>query len=178
MTQKPRLPGAIDCAVAPDGAFLYRAGFSAERLPAVRVRDLLSCWEAARALAEAGEWGAPRRFRFASPDDAPGGTVDVALIDPDACCWAEAVDGRAGLQTRYGMSLCLRLLALVDILARSAHAPALVRIEAGEAALHPGLVEAAASLALDPTGRLPGLEPLAAQSAACELLRLAPGCSQ
>ena len=59
-------------------------------------------------------WGTPRLFRFCRAD---GTSTDLALADPDACCWAGAVDGTVGIGTSYGLSLCLRLLALVDLLA-------------------------------------------------------------
>ena len=61
-------------------------------------------------------WGAVRGFRFRRPD---GSYTDLALADRDARCWAGAVDRTAGLTSSYGLSLCLRLLALVDLLARA-----------------------------------------------------------
>jgi hypothetical protein len=135
-------------------------------LPAVRGRDLIACWSAARRLANEGQWGMVRRFRFL----ADSGTLDLALADADACCWAEAVDARVGLHTRYGLSLCLRLLALVELLTRSAPARALVTFCGGEAELHPSLVVAAASCPLGADARFARLDPLAGAGGACELL--------
>jgi hypothetical protein len=156
----------IAVAVAPDGSLIYAVPGPPAALPAVRARDLLACWTAARRLADAGAWGAPRQFRFLT-DAAP---IDIALVDPDARCWADAVDANAGLQTRYGLSLCLRLLALVDLLTRSARARALVAFNAGEAELHPSLVVAAAAVPLDRQARFSETDLLAGPGAACQLL--------
>jgi hypothetical protein len=164
---KAREPGpAIEVAAASDGSLLYAVSGPPSALPAVRGRDLMACWAAARRLADAGQWGMVRRFRFM----AEGGPIDLALADADACCWAEAVDARAGLHTRYGLSLCLRLLALVELLTRSARARALVAFDDGEAELHPSLVAAAASCPLGADARFSLLDPLAGADGACELL--------
>ena len=55
----------------------------------------------------------------------------------DARCWAGAVDRTVGLGTSYGLALCLRLLALVDLLARARWAIPLFRLERDGADLHP-----------------------------------------
>ena len=116
-----------------------------ESLPPVRSGDLAAAWEAARAAAVEASWGQPRLFRFIKPD---GSTLDMALADEDACCWAEAVDHSTGMQNPYGLSLCLRLLALVDLLARASWASALYRIGRAGAALDPSLVRTAATAPL------------------------------
>jgi hypothetical protein len=111
-------------AQAQGGVLTYLIAAAPENLPPVRSADLAAAWEAARDAACGAEWGYPRLFRFQQED---GGTLDVALVDEDACCWARAVDQTTGMQTTYGLSLCLRLLALVDLLARApwtgAHCP-------------------------------------------------------
>ena len=50
----------------------------------------------------------------------------------------------ATLQTQYGVSLCVRLLALIDLLSESqVGQPRLLAIEAGFARLHPALLRLA-----------------------------------
>ena len=53
-----------------------------------------------------------------------------------------------GLQSLYGLSLCLRLLALVDLLARARWADGFCQVRRGGAELHPALLRAAASAEL------------------------------
>ncbi len=105
---------SIEVALATDGTLTYRVALPPEALPAVRPRDLDAAWQRARAAALAERWGRLRLFRFLRED---GSTTDLALADPDAACWAEAADLVAPIATAYGMSLCLRLLALVALLA-------------------------------------------------------------
>jgi hypothetical protein len=54
----------------------------------------------------------------------------------------------AGMGTSYGLSIFLRLLALVDLLARAAWAASLVHLARDGADLHPLLLRAAASVQL------------------------------
>jgi hypothetical protein len=159
-------PAKIAVAAAPDGSLIYAVPGPPAALPAVHARDLLACWTAAHRLAASGAWGKRRQFRFVTDAAA----IDIALADADACCWADAVDACAGLQTRYGLSLCLRLLALVDLLTRSARARALVAFDAGEAELHPALIAAAAAIPLDQQARFCETALLAGPAAACQLL--------
>src|SRR5690242_6654662 len=95
---------------APDGSVTYLVDLAPEALPPVGRRDLEAAWDAARTAAIAGRWGAVRGFRFRRHD---GSHTLLALTDSDAGCWAEAVDRTVGMHTAYGLSLCLRLLALV-----------------------------------------------------------------
>ncbi|MBN8892016.1 MAG: hypothetical protein J0H91_17150, partial [Rhodospirillales bacterium] len=95
-------------------------------------------------------WGGPRLFRFRRAD---GGFTDLALTDRDACCWARAVDATIGMGTPYGLTLCLRLLALVELLGRSPWAAELIAMRRDGAALHPGLLHAAATQALTAQAR-------------------------
>ncbi len=117
MHQTDPAAAAIRVTTLPDGRCAYAIEGSPRGLPPVTRRDLDLAWEDARQAALAGRWGVVRGFRFRRPD---GSAIDLALADPDARCWAGAVDGRVGLHTRYGLSILLRLLALVDLLA---HAP-------------------------------------------------------
>jgi hypothetical protein len=130
---------------AGDGTLTYLIAAAPERLPPVRSRDLAAAWEIAREAASGCEWGLPRLFRFLDED---GTILDMALADEDACCWAEAVDHTTGMHTTYGLSLCLRLLALVDLLARAPWAGAHCRIRRTGAALDPQLLRTAATAPL------------------------------
>jgi hypothetical protein len=106
----PTEPGAtaIRVKTLENGAFAYAIEGSPRGLPPVTRRDLDLAWADARAAALAGSWGVVRGFRFRRPD---GSAIDLALADPDARCWAGAVDYRVGLHTSYGLSILLRLLA-------------------------------------------------------------------
>jgi hypothetical protein len=133
-----------------DGLTTYLVDLPPETLPPVTGRDLERAWYAARAAAISADWGAARGFRFRRAD---GGYLDLALEDADARCWAGAVDDTVGMANSYGLSLCLRLLALVDLLARAGWAARVVRLARDGAELHPCLLRAAASLPLTPEAR-------------------------
>ena len=128
----------------------YLVNSPPESLPPVRLRDIAAAWEAARAAARATAWGRARLFRFCRAD---GSLTDLALADADACCWAGAVDQTAGMHTSYGLSLCLRLLALVDLLARERWAVPLVKVTRSGAELDPALLRAAAIAPLNREAR-------------------------
>src|SRR6185437_3777963 len=128
---------SVRVGTSPDGVLTYLIDRPPEALPAVRGRDLELAWDAARDAALSGRWGAVRGFRFRRQD---GSVTDLALSDRDARCWAGAVDHTVGMNTWYGLSICLRLLALVDLLARAHWATGLLRLERGGAALHPSLL--------------------------------------
>lgn len=133
-----------------EGGLTYLVNLSPAALPPVRLRDLDAAWEAARAAAIAGRWGPPRLFRFRRPD---GSVADLALADADACCWAAAVDATVGMGSAHGVSLCLRLLALVELLARRGPAARLVRLKRDGAELDPRLLRAAARAPLTDEAR-------------------------
>ncbi len=141
----PQAQSSVRVAQARDGTLTYLVDAAPEALPPVRSRDLEAAWDAARAAATLSEWGTPRMFRFRQAD---GSTTDLALSDQDARCWAGAVDQTTGMQTPYGLSLCLRLLALVDLLARAPWTGVLCRIGRAGAALDPLLVRTAATAPL------------------------------
>jgi hypothetical protein len=129
----------------PGGSVTYLVDAPPESLPPVCSRDLERAWHAAREAAIAQAWGVLRSFRFRRAD---GSHTDLALADRDASCWAGAVDGTIGIGTGYGLSVCLRLLALVELLARASWAAPLLRLERDGAELHPSLLRAAASTPL------------------------------
>ncbi|MDT7953139.1 MAG: hypothetical protein RQ966_16680 [Acetobacteraceae bacterium] len=108
-------------------------------------------WRAARQAAAASSWGEARLFQFRPADAA---RLDLALNDNDAACWAEAVDRGWGLQTAYGLSLCLRLLGLVALLANSASLRALCPLSRAGVSLDPALMRAAATVSLSDRGHL------------------------
>jgi hypothetical protein len=116
-------PPLIQMREAADGTLTYLVATPPEALPPVIGRDLARAWSAVRALLrDAGQragLGATqaraRLFRFMRPD---GGHIDLALRDGEQRRWAAAVDRLACTATSYGLSLLLRLLALVDLLRR------------------------------------------------------------
>lgn len=142
--------GPVRVGATADGILTYLIDLPPEALPPVRGRDLAAAWDAAREAASSSIWGAARLFRFRRED---GSFTDVALADRDACCWAGAVDTTVGMNTTHGLSLCLRLLALVDLLARARWAGGLFSLERDGAALHPALLGAAATAPLTPDAR-------------------------
>ena len=74
--------------------------------------------------------------------------TDLALADPDACCWAGAVDSTVGMQTTYGLSLCLRLLALVDLMGRARWADTMFKMKPDGAEIDQALLHGAATAPL------------------------------
>ena len=145
-TDAPSPPATrVQLGHALDGTILVQVEQPAATLPPVRARDLVAAWDAARDAAVAAIWGAALRIRFRQPD---GTVTELALQDRDARCWAGAVELTAGLQTVYGLSLCLRLLALVDLLARARWAAPLCTLRPDGAELHPALLRAAATTEL------------------------------
>lgn len=140
----------IQVRAAADGTLTYLVDIVPEALPPVRLRDLSAAWDAARGAAIAQQWGPPRLFRFRRGAAEP---TDLALADADACCWAAAVDRTQGTATPYGMSVCLRLLALVDLLAQARWAAPMVALERDGARLQTPLLAAAARLPLTAEAR-------------------------
>jgi len=138
-------PAFVRVGAGPDGSLTYAVELAPEDLPPVHRRDLERAWYAAREAALAERWGVARFFRFRRPDGTFG---DLALADPDACCWAGAVDGTVGIGSAYGLSLCLRLLALIDLLARARWADRFFTITREGAELHHALLHGAATAAL------------------------------
>jgi hypothetical protein len=155
-TPEPDPPdaAAIRVTTLADGARAYAIEGSPRTLPPVTRRDLDLAWQDARQAALAGRWDVVRGFRFRRAD---GSAIDLALADRDARCWAGAVDGRVGLHTSYGLSLLLRLLALVDLLARAPWSRLLCRLSPGGprdgAALDARLLAAAACAELTDDAR-------------------------
>ena len=76
----------------------------------------------------------------------------LSLTDPDAACWAEAMARHVGLESLGGLSLCLRLLALVEVLGRAPWLRGMFSLGPEGAEFHPALLAAAAAAPLAPTG--------------------------
>lgn len=134
--------GTIRVGGDPDGLVTYLIDLPPEALPSVCKRDLEMAWYAAREAALAERQGAVRGFRFNRPD---GSHTDLALADRDARCWVGAVDRSVGIAHASGLSLCLRLLALIDLLARAPWARSLFHLARDGAEFHPALLRTAAS---------------------------------
>jgi hypothetical protein len=120
---------------------LYRIAVEPAAMPPVPVRELEAAWDAARADSLSAAWGAQRSFRFQKRG---GQTADFDLTDRDARCWAGAVDRVAGLGTLGGVSLCLRLLALVHLLATAPWAISYLSSKRDGAKIDRALMRAAA----------------------------------
>jgi hypothetical protein len=140
------MPADIRVALASDGVLHYAIPCRPENLPGVSPRDLSRAWYAARAAAGAEIWGPHRTLLFQD------GAV-LSLADADAACWAEAVDRLVGLDTLPGLALCMRLLALVDLLGRARWTVGLFDIGRDGIEIHPALLTAAATQGLDAAGR-------------------------
>lgn len=143
-------PASVTVGAGPDGSLTYLVDLPPEELPPVHRRDLERAWDAARNAAIAKRWGVVRGFRFRRCD---GSFADLALADRDACCWAGAVEAIVGLRNSYGLSVCFRLLALVELLARVRWADSLCLMQRDGAELHPSLLRAAASTPLTAEAR-------------------------
>ncbi len=141
---------SINLGAGPDGTLTYMVDHAASDLPPVRGRDILAAWDLARDAARRSAWDQARAFRFRSTDD---GWTGLTLDDRDARCWAGAVDRALGLQTGYGLSVCLRLLALVDLLSRAPWLARFVALDRCGAELHPNLVRLAAEARLTDDAR-------------------------
>jgi hypothetical protein len=133
-----------------EGGLAYAIPCPPEALPAVAPRALGAAWRAARDRARAGGWGPPRTLLFAREGAPPS---ILALADRDARAWAEAVDRDADLATLGGLALCLRLLALIEVMTRAAWLRPFYLLGPEGAELHPALLGAAATLPLDAGAR-------------------------
>ena len=145
------MPRTIRVAQTETGAIAYLVPVPPEGLPAVAPGDLLRAWNVARHGAVLSQWGAPRFLRFAQRGERE--PTEIAIADPDAGAWTEAIDRVFGLHTLTGLSLCLRLLALIEVLARAARLEPFFDVTPEGVDLHPSLLAAAAALPLDAAAR-------------------------
>ncbi|MBL6457870.1 hypothetical protein JMJ55_21260 [Belnapia sp. T6] len=144
------MPHSIRVAEAPNGALTYAIPVPPQSLPPVAPRQLLAAWELAREAADRQQWGKPRLLLFPPAEGSPS---ELAIADRDAGAWAEAIDAAIGLDTMAGLSLCLRLLALVELLGRARWLTALFAVTPSGIDLHPALLGAAAAMPLDAGAR-------------------------
>lgn len=140
----------IRVAETADGMMTYLVSEAPEALPPVQARDLERAWDQARTAAIAAVDGPPLLFRFRSGADE---ACDLALTDTDARCWARAVDAASGLDTLAGLSVCLRLLALVELMGRVPWAAGRVALKADGAEIDADLLRAAAAQPLNREAR-------------------------
>jgi hypothetical protein len=137
----------LDCA---GDRLVYRVTLSPEAMPPVTIRDLEQAWDAARAAARSSSAAAYRRFSFLGED---GRVATFDLDDRDARLWAGAVDRVSGLATLSGISLCLRLLSLIDLMANAPWAFGFMTPKRDGARLDRALLRAAARAELTEEAR-------------------------
>ena len=134
----------------PHGEILHLIPYLPAALPPVKKRDLEQAWEAARAGALAPPQStATHAFRFLQESAPP---LDLLITDTDAAGWAVAIDRIANLSTAYGISICLRLLALFQLMATQVWVRNWFTFSRGGLEFHPALLQAAALTPLTPTG--------------------------
>lgn len=138
----------------PRGEILHLVPYLPAALPPVTKRDLEQAWEAARAAALAPPKPGARTakthgFRFLQ-DAAP--PLDLVITDTDAASWAAAIDDTANLSTAHGISICLRLLALFQLMATQVWVRKWFSLKPAGLEFHPALLQAAALSPLTPTG--------------------------
>jgi hypothetical protein len=88
-------------------------------------------------------------FRFRQAAAPP---LDLVLTDTDAANWADAIDAISSLSTAHGISICLRLMALYELMATRPWAREWFTLSRGGLEFHPALLQAAALSPLTPTG--------------------------
>ncbi len=142
---------AIRTQTGPHGEILHLVPYPPAQLPPVTKRDLEQAWEAARAGALAARTASAKihGFRFHAEAAPP---LDLVITDTDAASWAGAIDSIANLSTAYGISICLRLMALFQLMATAAWARPWFNLNRGGLEFHPALLQAAAVSPLTPTG--------------------------
>lgn len=112
---RPRRVNRVSKATAPDGTLTYLMHHGPADLLPVRGRDIGAALDRARVTGQPSARVDARAFRFQKSEE---DWTSITLDDADARRWAAAVDHVIGLQTSYGVSVCLRLLALVELLLR------------------------------------------------------------
>ncbi len=134
----------IKSAEGPGGGLLLVVSAPASALPCVTKRDMELAWEVAQA---AGVAAGVARIKFVAEPP-----VELVLEDRDAAAWVAALERRIGLSTAYGVSVCLRLLALVAVMAQAGWARDWFALAQGGGEIRPELLQAAALAPLNETG--------------------------
>jgi hypothetical protein len=144
--------GVIRTGFGPAGEILHLIPYLPEALPAVTKRDLEQAWEVARSAALSTPSPVAAKvhgFRFVKSEAPP---LDLLLTDSDAANWAGAIDSVASLSTAYGISVCLRLMALIELMGRAAWVRKWFSLNRAGVEFHPALLQAAALSPLTPAG--------------------------
>jgi hypothetical protein len=142
MNRRAHSDQPVQVAETQSGIITYLVAQPPEALPPVPPRELERAWYDARAAAIAEQDGPARLFRFRRGE---GAHTDLALTDTDARCWAAAVDSARGIDNLLGLSVCLRLLALVDLMTRARWVSAWVALLPDGAEIDPVLLRAAST---------------------------------
>ena len=135
----------VDRGDGPGGEIRLALSEPPSALPCVTKRDLEQAWE----IAQAGgvpAMGAPR-IRFAAQPP-----VELVLEDRDAAAWVSAVERGIGLSSAYGVSVCLRLLALVALMAQAGWVRDWFALGRAGTEIRPELLRAAALVRLNESG--------------------------
>jgi len=140
------MPKTIQTSITPTGEILHLVPHAAPALPPVTKRDMEQAWELAQTATLNPQ---ARRIRFSHPKTPP---LDLQLTDTDAASWATAIDRVKNLSTAHGLSVFLRLLALVDLMATAPSLRAWFTLTRAGLEIHPALLQAAALSPLTPTG--------------------------
>jgi len=144
------VPTKLRTETAADGKILHLIPHLPTALPAVTKRDLEQAWEAANEAASSPVMPAAiHGFRFLKAAGAP---LDLMLTDTDASSWAAAIDAIADLSTLHGVSVCLRLMALIDLMARADWIRLWFTLTRAGLTFHPALLTAAALTPLTESG--------------------------
>jgi hypothetical protein len=131
----------------PAGEILHLIPHPPAGLPPVTKRDLEQAWEAASARGES--FGPARGFCFTRPGAEP---LNLMLNDPDAANWAAAIGRAKNFETAHGISVCLRLMALVEFLGSAGWVRPWLTFNRDGLTIHPALWQAAALAPLTETG--------------------------
>lgn len=103
-----------------DGRAMISCPFCVSNLPPVRSTDLQAAWETASIASE---------NNLKTTENDPDGVIfetklrqpiDFEFDDYDALCWATAIHRSYDLTTLRGLSLCFRMLALYQLMAKNA----------------------------------------------------------
>lgn len=133
-------------------------GVAPQDLPPIPVGDLRQAWHVATRAAYLApeDWGTRYQLRhpgvvFTTSD---GSHMHIDFSDRDASCWAGAVDQTFGLDTLHGLSVCFRLLGLIEQLASSLWLRPYFSVGGPEGAeIEPAILKTAADHPLDHTAR-------------------------
>ncbi|WP_404379003.1 hypothetical protein [Caenispirillum salinarum] len=131
-----------------EGRVLIDSPVPPDDLPAVMPGDLVRAWDAATIAAELGLEVDPRATRGIT-FRGPGGEVTLLFEDVDAQVWIAGLERTTGLDSPHGISVCFRLLGLIELMATAAWMRGLFDIGGPEGPdIHPALFRVAATMPL------------------------------